>query len=414
MTLLDYSAIEKRLNDTDIYTLIADCDAILAEDPTEFMRLLRSALSLSAHVLEKDKSALAHQLAGRLYHHVDKNAVIKVFVDGIIPPKNSLYPIYNGYDPLIPAGEDVSKVHEKDSISHLGLYKGNGLAKLDNGRFLSWSRDKRLILWDKNGNLLQTFIGHHDWISGAFELLDGRFLSWSEDKTLRLWDSVGNTLAVFEGHTDTIRNAKILANDYILSWSVDKTLRLWDIKGNPIAVFEGHQQEIQGADEFADGRIISWSHHDKKLYLWDRQGNLLKLIEGHQRSASEAKVLPDGRIVSWGIDSKVKLWDTNGNLIAVLDRVIITRDYDQISEWAKKHQFDFPNPYAHILNYRSIGSGNLYYLERKNQIEILEKQTRNLICTFYSDERFSSIIKIDDVIIACSDMGRVIFLRWVE
>ena len=75
MTFHDYATLESRLNDTDIYALIAECDTMLAQTPIE---LLRSALSLSAHVLEHDKSALASQLAGRLYHHYESNTDVRV------------------------------------------------------------------------------------------------------------------------------------------------------------------------------------------------------------------------------------------------------------------------------------------------------------------------------------------------
>jgi len=51
--LLDYAFLQAKLDTTDVNALIADC-GYLAEDNA--IRLIRSALSMSAHVLNEDKA----------------------------------------------------------------------------------------------------------------------------------------------------------------------------------------------------------------------------------------------------------------------------------------------------------------------------------------------------------------------
>jgi hypothetical protein len=61
--LLDFDWIRRKLDATDIYSLLADFSC-LAADPA--LQLLHNVLRLSSHVLAKDKSQLATQLMGRL------------------------------------------------------------------------------------------------------------------------------------------------------------------------------------------------------------------------------------------------------------------------------------------------------------------------------------------------------------
>ncbi len=258
MTFHDYATIESLLNDTDIYTLIAECDAMLAQNPTELLRLLRSALSLSAHVLEHDKSALASQLAGRLYHHYESNADIRAFVDSITPPKNSLYPIRNGYDPLLPAGGMLVRLM-KHGILLMGV------KELSNGNILTWDRDNTLRIWRSDGRLIHILTGHQDYILGVIGLQNDRILSWDSYGLTQLWDSDGRLI---------------------------RTLH----EAHPNRVVVGC---IKGAIELTNGHILSWYHKHKVLQLWDANGTKLAELVGHTAGVSQAQSLPDGRIFAW-------------------------------------------------------------------------------------------------------------------
>ncbi len=306
MTFHDYATIESRLNDTDIYALIAECDALLAQNPTEFVRLLRSALSLSAHVLEHDKSALASQLVGRLYHHYEANADIRAFVDSITPPKQSLFPIRNGYDPLTPAGGlAVRQVSHPDKIE--------GAVMLKNGNLLTWSeKRKELYVWSMYGREIATLRGHQKAVVGGMQLATGNLLSWSHDGTLRLWTANGEPIRVLEGHTKIITWATELRDGRILSWSDDKTLRLWLAEGEPIKTLEKHKKPIFWALELRDGRLVS-SSFDNTLCFWSATGDLIS--QTTESSADMLAELSDGRIVGWDYGSGFDIWSAEGELI---------------------------------------------------------------------------------------------------
>ena len=62
-----------------------------------------------------------------------------------------------------------------------------GVEVLDDGRFLSFSQDSTLILWNSDGSLISRLDGHSASVSGVVVLDDGRFLSSNTDGTLTLW-----------------------------------------------------------------------------------------------------------------------------------------------------------------------------------------------------------------------------------
>jgi len=311
MTFHDYATIESRLNEADIYTLIAECDAILAGNPTEFVRLLRSALSLSAHVLEHDKSALASQLAGRLYHHYEANADVRAFVDSITPPKKSLFPIRNGYDPLLPAGGMLVRMM-KHGISLLGV------KELSDGNIVTWDRDNTLRIWRSDGRLINTLTGHQDYIYGVIILRNDTILSWDSYGLTQLWDSNGRLIQILHEAQPNrvvcrIKGAIELTNGHILSWyHQSNTLQLWDTNGNKLAELVGHTAFVSQVQLFPDGRIVSWAD-DYTVRLWDGDGNLLKTLSGHQAVIARVQILDDA-IISEDANH-IFIWNLEGELV---------------------------------------------------------------------------------------------------
>ena len=220
-------------------------------------------------------------------------------------------------------------LRREQRVAHVGIdpcnavFEGHtnsviGALVLPDGRFLSWSDDHTLRLWDDTGRPLAALEGHTDLVYGALALPDGRFLSWSWDHTLRLWDDTGRPLAILEGHTNSVGGALVLPDGRFLSWSSDSALRLWDDTGRPLAALEGHTSQVDGALVLPDGRFLSWSW-DHTLRLWDDTGRPLAALEGHTDLVYGALALPDGRFLSWSWDHTLRLWADTGRPLAVLE-----------------------------------------------------------------------------------------------
>jgi WD40 repeat protein len=351
--LLDYRFLRAKLGATDANALQADCDALLKLGKDEPIRVLRSALSMSAHVLRDDPDALGHQLVGRMMGHRKLNDEVRAFTDTIPVWQPGLYPAnfdseyvtheqaggfllrtLEGHSELVSGALALTdgRILSSSFDSTIRLWTADGapLAELEkhtgwvlgtlalsDGRFLSWSDDQTLRLWASNGAPLVELQGHTARVTGAQALIDGRFLSWSWDKMLRLWTSDGAPLTVLEGHTDDVNGARTLTDGRFLSWSDDQTLRLWASDGAPLAVLTGHTDSLSGALALADGRFLSWSN-DKTLRLWASDGAPLAVLEGHTENVNGALTLSDGRFISWSQDKTLRLWMSDGAPLAVL------------------------------------------------------------------------------------------------
>jgi len=468
---LSFAWLQTQLDATDVHTLIAECQSILENGDDEPIRLLQSALKLSEKVLAQDKSALAYQLVGRLMYH-DSLDDIKRLLDSIIPPKNSFYPILNGYDPLNPVGKQTQPIPVKEDGWVSGVLKiqstplwertvapvitrtGHearvvGLAHLPNGDILSWGMDKTLCQWNLDGDLLITMYGHEKWVDGALILRDNHILSWGGDATLRVWDLDGNPITVMTGHEADVNGAIELSDGHILSWSADKTLRLWDKNGATLAVMTGHEADVYGAMILRDGDMLSWGKDatlrrwspdgtfitalkgheasvlnaielagghilsvsaDSTLRMWDKQGNLSATLAGHTSWLAGMCELADGRILSWSYDNTLRLWGKLGEAIATLDE-----SYDgnlaRIIAWGKENGFDADKIYP-TKTYPTLA--NTYKIRTLwDKLQVYHPQRGEIIHTFFSDARIHSLLVLNDLVVVGDRMGRVLFLQWV-
>jgi WD40 repeat protein len=311
-TLTDYAFLKASLYARSVQDLIEDCG--LWSDET--VRLIQSALRMSTHVLAYNKAALASHLVGRLMGHRHHNATIRTLTDWIVENIEGVYPanLDSKYGVLTQAGGALLRVfagHTKPV---------GGALELKDGRFLSWSDDHTLRLWNSEGELLQTMQRHSFKVSGVLLFDDGRFLSWSvkaDPSALLLWDADGQLLRTLQGHSSNITGALALPDGRILTWSDDKTLRLWDKHGEPLRTLRGHRDAVSGALALTDGRILSWGNgiKDYNLRLWSSNGERLRTLQGHSESVKGALVLPDRRILSWSLDHTLRVWDNDGRLL---------------------------------------------------------------------------------------------------
>jgi WD40 repeat protein len=103
--------------------------------------------------------------------------------------------------------------------------------------FASGSADNTVKVWGvsgegQNGNvsLLQTFVGHSNWISTLLDLGNGLLASGSWDSTVKVWQiGVDQALATFQGHTNQVNGLSLAGNTSLASVSADGTMRLWTI-----------------------------------------------------------------------------------------------------------------------------------------------------------------------------------------
>src|SRR5205807_469599 len=155
----------------------------------EALRLIQSAIRLSASVLSRDALQLASQLTGRLLgiDHNDIQALLKQAAEKASRP--SLWPLRTN---LTPPGGPLIRILEGHTRSVLAV-----AVTPDGRRAVSASVDQTLRLWDlESGQTIRTLQGHSHRVLSVAVTPDGlQAVSASADRTLRLWDlGTGQTI----------------------------------------------------------------------------------------------------------------------------------------------------------------------------------------------------------------------------
>ncbi len=309
--LLTTDYLQNKLNATaDPNTLIADCDAHSTNNNA--IRLVKSALSISSHILsEYPEQGLTH-IYGRLLSYHDDYPEIAELLDAIANHKT--HPALLTAQPTLQqAGGPLLRTF----TGHTSYVKAAAFAP-DGNTIISASNDGTLKLWDvATGQELRTFAGHTASVNGVAFAPDGSTaLSASGDKTLKLWDvATGQELRTFTGHTNWV-NGVAFAPDgsTALSASNDQMLKLWDVAtGQEIRTFTGHTNWVNGVAFAPDGSTALSASRDKTLKLWDvATGQELRTFTGHTNWVRAVAFAPDGSTaLSASEDNTLKLWDVH-------------------------------------------------------------------------------------------------------
>jgi WD40 repeat protein/serine/threonine protein kinase len=314
--LSDYNFLQAKLEATDTRALIADYEYL---PHGADLRLIQSAIQLSAHVLARDRRQLGSQLTGRLFGH--PAPPIQALLRGASESKSWpwLRPLTSS---LTPPGGPLIRTFEghTDWVSAVVLTPDARCA-------ISGSWDHTLRMWDlESGQSVRTFQGHTDWVSAVAITLDGgRVISASADRTLRVWDlESGQLLRTFQGHTDRVK-AVVLApsGDRVISGSADRTLRVWDLEsGRLLSVLAGHTDCVTALAVTSDGRRAISASADHTLRVWDlKSAQLVRILDGHMDWVNAVAATPNGRCaISGSADHTLRVWDLeSGQSVRLLE-----------------------------------------------------------------------------------------------
>jgi len=231
----------------------------------------------------------------------------------------------------------------------------------DGQLLVSGSADKSIILWDANGNYLETLgeigpisKGHTGSVNAvAFSPGDEFIVSGSADSSIKIWERNQEGDYRFRrtisgctgdrpqcnGHTDGINSVALRYDGLIASAGADQTIKLWNLEGE----YQGsvgdaasqHQSAIHQVIFSNDGELIISASADGSIKLWkkDSVGNSFSLLNtfescandapddcpGHRDEVNGVAITPDGKtIVSVSDDQTVKIWRTDGTLVKTL------------------------------------------------------------------------------------------------
>jgi WD40 repeat protein/tRNA A-37 threonylcarbamoyl transferase component Bud32 len=319
--LLDFNFLQAKLEANDVSEVLTDYKYLANETD---LRLVQSALRLSAHVLPRDARQLAGQLTGRLLGSMTPaiNTLLKQAAGKQTWPW--LRPLRPG---LTPPGGPLVAVLEGHK------HEVTAVAVMPEGcRAVSGSGDRTLRLWDlESGRTLLIFQGHVGAVRAVTVTPDGRcILSGGNDRTLRVWDvESGRAMATLTGHTGAVRAVVVTPDGRrAVSGSDDRTLRVWDVEtGHILRTLEGHTGGVTAVTLTPDGRSVISASDDRTLRVWDLEtGRTQGTLEGPTGSLSAVAVTPEGRhaVSASGsghlCDGRLRVWDLeSGYAIGTLE-----------------------------------------------------------------------------------------------
>ena len=283
------------------------------------LKLLRSTLQLSTHVLALHPEQLTERLWGHLR---DKKQPEFVNLLGQVATQKLsvwLQPLHVNL--AIPGGPLLQTFE-----SHIYGISSVALSA-DRLYALSGSYDKTLKFWDLvTGEVRWSLEGHTSRVMSVVLSADGTLaLSGSDDRTLRLWDlKTGKILRILEGHEAPVNSVALSATtSRALSGSSDETLRLWDLRmRETLLTLKGHEAKVNSVALSSDEHHALSGSDDGTLRLWDlKTGEVLRILKGHRAPVnSVALSATTSHALSGSSDETLRLWDVStGKTLRVLE-----------------------------------------------------------------------------------------------
>lgn len=221
-------------------------------------------------------------------------------------------------------------------IGHTGVISQIILDKSRN-RIISASFDQTIKIWNIITKQIEyTLIGHNAKVTVINVLPDGKIISGSDDKTLILWSTNGNKTHVLNKHRNRITDIIVLFDNYFVSRDESGRMIIWTIK--PIQENQSESHIINGTvlDDisckcnpniilFPDGCIgyvISnndyWDATYKHIVIkFNPYQNTKRVVVPLQKyKITSLSVIPydstikhaDYRIISKTVDGSIKIW----------------------------------------------------------------------------------------------------------
>jgi WD40 repeat protein len=345
--LLDFRWLERKLEETDISSLIRDYDW-LRSDPA--IQLVQGALRLGAHIIASDPVQLAGQLLGRLglSSSPEMRSLLQQAADWkcapwfrpirpslVVPGGALLRTLVDRGDEITalamtPSGHRAVTASSGGRLKFWNLEDGHlectleghservvSVGLSDDGRVaISGSLDRKVVVWDmERGAQTNVLEGHDYGIVAVVMTGSGRTaISASLDETIKVWDlRSGQEIRTLKASAVGICNIAVSADGRrLIAALLDNTIRVWSLEEyDEICTLSGHTAVISGITITGDGRRAVSSSFDGALKVWDLESRTEKqTFRGSGSGVLAIATTPDGRrAVSGSLDEIVQVWD---------------------------------------------------------------------------------------------------------
>ena len=207
----------------------------------------------------------------------------------------------------------------KDAVLTIDISKDGQL-------IASASFDGVIKIWQRNGQLINSFTAHNDqiWSIKFIETQEQMILaSASDDHTIKLWQIENNQhklINTLTGHNGGIKSLDFNPDKSILaSASDDKTVKLWKITTSGRGKFRdtiiGHQSDIRCIKFSPNGKLLALSSDDRTIKIWpvdQVDGDFIADFIAHEACVWNLSFSPDGKMLASASEDKtIKVWNLN-------------------------------------------------------------------------------------------------------
>ena len=266
----------------------------VAEDREQEARV--ATLANKAWDVFKDDNTLALRLAEAAYQLDTTNEQARTTLYNIINNRNCTF-----YQAACGQREEQANNIMDVSFSHDGQWLATA----------EWNANIRI--WDKQGNLQQTFYGlnfgvdtfGHSGIlySLAFSPAAPLLATAGVDRVVKIWDIAnGQHLRDFPVWNRSQINDLAFSPDgnLLLTGSRDSTANIWTIDGTQKALLSGHASGVRAVAFSPDGQMCLSGDEKGYLYFWTIDGTLIRRIGSEGPSVNAVRFSPDGRTILVG------------------------------------------------------------------------------------------------------------------
>jgi len=228
-----------------------------------------------------------------------------------IPPsgilKSSMINIHQGVNPIFLS----AVLDHSDGVTGV-------LTTSDGQKYLSYSRDGTLKLWDGNSGKMLASMDHGEPVNHAvFNRDSSLILSCAEDGSARIWRVADGQPAMPPMfHDDAVLSASFNRDEsLVLTYGKDGVVQLWHAEdGSPAGPSMRHDQAVRGAAFSGDEELVLTFSEDGTARIWTAETSLpLGRIMEHSGPVLSASFIADeSRILTCSEDGTARFWSMEG------------------------------------------------------------------------------------------------------